>query len=189
MKRVIYLLLPVLLVSACTTTRVESRLFVAARDLDALARASDVIVVGRVLGEGAVRNIARDPNDLTREHPTVKVLAQEYRVLVESPLKGAVSGTITVTVARWDQFAGRDPVPSEGFLPLDQGATYALFLRRHAHDPNLFAVAFEPSRFKLGTSAVVQSPWTEATQVFPARSSADFLTAVRAAIVRSGLSR
>lgn len=169
-------LVTVLLVAGCA--RSEARLQVAGTDITALAKSSDVIVIGTVLGEGPVVNIARDPNDLSREHPTLKVLAQEYRVAVGSSLKGVVTGTIAVTVARWDQHAGLEPVAVEAFVPLDTSARYLLFLRRHPHDPTLFAIAFEPSRFKLGAQAVVQSPWAPATTAFPPRDAAAFIADV-----------
>lgn len=174
-------LLPLVLV-ACMSPRFEGRLQIAGRDLEALAKSSDVVVIGTIVAEGAVANIARDPNDVSREHPTLRVLAQEYRVAVENSLKGTLGGTILVTVARWDQRVGSDPVPNEAFIPLDMKARYLLFLRRHPYDPSLYAVAFEPSRFKLGTEAVVQSPWAEATTAFPARATAEFLGDVQRAI-------
>lgn len=179
-KSLILALASLLLVAGCA--RSEARLKIAGTDIAALAKASDVIVVGTVLGEGAVRNIARDPNDLSREHPTLKVLAQEYRVAVESSLKGIVTGPIVVTVARWDQQVGFDPTPVEAFLPLDTNARYLLFLRRHPYDPSLLAIAFEPSRFKLGSQAVVQSPWGPAATAFPPRDATAFVADVRRAI-------
>lgn len=179
-KSLVVALASLLVVAGCV--RSEARLKIAGTDVAALSNASDVIVVGTILGEGGVRNIARDPNDLSREHPTLKVLAQEYRVSVESSLKGVVTGAIVVTVSRWDQQLGLDPVAVESFVPLDVGARYLLFLRRHPYDPNLLAIAFEPSRFKLGAQAVVQSPWAPAAAAFPPRDAAAFVADVKRAI-------
>jgi hypothetical protein len=182
MRKLLVALASVLLVTACASSTASTRLFVAGRDLKAVTTYADVIVVGTVVGEGGLQNIARDAFDITREHPSVKVLAQQYRVAVESVLKGQASGTIVVTVARSFQQGNESPIPNANFLPLEASQQYLLLLKRHPFDANLFAVAFEPSRFKLGTLAVVQSPWRDAPKVFPPRSTADLLSEIRSVV-------
>ena len=186
MHKVLISMLALAFVVGCAATSSEGRLQIGGREVPTLVKSSDVIVVGSILGEGGIRNIARDPNDIRREHPTLKVLAQEYRVAIESALKGAVAGTIIVTVARSYQIQGRDPVVADGFVPLDANARYVLFLKRHPFEPTLYAIAFEPSRFKLGTDAVVQSPWSGAASAFPAREAGLFLADVSRAVRAGG---
>jgi hypothetical protein len=156
-----------------------------ARDMDALVRLSQVIVVGEVIGEGGVRNIARDPNDITRPDPSLIVNAQDYRFRVDEVLKGTTGGTIIVTSARSarvKRFIVSHEVAYPNFVPLKVGTRYVLLLRPLTYDPRAYALGFEPSRFELGDQAVVRSNWTDARTRFPDRPADEFIRELRAAI-------
>lgn len=172
----------VVLTSACARSASEDLIFVAGHDLRGIARASDAIVVGVVLGEGGTRDLARDPRDITREHPTLAILGQDYRVAVETSLKGNVGTDLTVTVARFYRDRGSEQKPAEHFIPLKVGARYLLFAQELRHAPGVYSIAFEPSRFSLGATAVVQSPWTDAPKFFPESEAGAFVRQVRDAI-------
>jgi hypothetical protein len=157
------------------------------RDLPALVRASDVVVVGTVVSLGGTRVVSRDPNDITREDPNYVGIAQDYAFAVESSIKGEVSGTITVTISSSSRVK-RDPFWYEfksERVPPQVGTRYALFLRRLPWDASVYALSFEPSQFELGTSAVVRSIWPDAKTYFPDRPVAEFLQALRDAATAS----
>ncbi|MGH2449771.1 MAG: hypothetical protein ACRDGE_00565 [Candidatus Limnocylindria bacterium] len=158
---------------------------VVARDMVEVVAMSDVIVVGTVTAEGGRRNTARDPNDLTREDPNFTSIAQEYVFAVEEVLKGDAGATITVAIARYGTI--RDGLRTtdfkyETFIPLTIGARYVLMLRLAPTEPDLHAIAFEPSRFELGEMAVARSAWHDAGEHFPERPTDDFLRELRALI-------
>jgi hypothetical protein len=177
------ILVALLLASCAMTGGGHATLNVAGADLAALVRASDAIVVGVVSEAGGLRNIARDPKNLAQEDPNFAVLAQDYGVSIESTIKGGAAADVIVTVAQKRAPRGQQFINYDEFQPLVVGARYALFLRKLDWAPGVYAIAFEPSRFKFeGDRAVVQSPWNEASSHFPAQPTADFLQAVRAAV-------
>ena len=154
---------------------------VAGRDLPELVRMSDVVVIGTAVSQGGTRVISRDPNDITREDPNYAAIGQDYAFAVESAIKGHPSGTITVTISSssrvkrgpfWYEFKSES-------VPPRVGVRYALFLRRLPWDASVYALAFEPSQFELGTMAVVRSRWLDAKTYFPDRPVADFIKALR----------
>lgn len=156
-----------------------------AQDMDSLARLSPVIVVGEVIGEGGVRNIARDPRDPTRPDPNLIINAQDYRFRVDQVLKGTTDGTITVTSARsvnLKRFIVTREVTYPNFVPLEIGTRYVLMLQPLVHDPLIYALGFEPARFELGDQAVVRANWSNARALFPDRPADDFIRELRAAI-------
>jgi len=156
-----------------------------ARDVSDMVRMSELIVVGNVRAEGGVRNTARNPKDITRPDPNLEVQSQDYIVAVESVLKGQAADQITVTSARSGTVRHNGRTASykyENFVPLRPGARYALMLRSVPGDTGVYALAFEPSRFELGTIAVVRSNWTDATSRFPDTPTTAFLETLRAAI-------
>lgn len=156
-----------------------------AQDMDSLVRLSRVIVVGEVIAEGGVRNIAPDPRDPTRPDPNLIINAQDYRFRVDQVLKGTTDGTITVTSARFasmKRFVVSREVTYPNFVPLKIGTRYLLMLQPLAHDPLVYALDFEPSRFELGDQAVVRSNWSDARTLFPDRPADDFMRELRAAI-------
>jgi hypothetical protein len=156
-------------------------LAIGGRDLPELVRASEVVVIGTVLSQGATRVTSRDPNDLTREDPNFVGIAQDYAFAVESSIKGDVTGTITVTISSSSRVR-RDPFWYEfksERLPPAVGSRYALFLRRLPWDASVYVLSFEPSQFELGSMAVVHTIWTDAKTYFPDRPVADFVKALR----------
>lgn len=182
MRLLLGILAALLLTSCAMTTGGHATLNVAGTDIASLVRASDAILVGVVSEVGGLRNIARDPKNLAQEDPNFTVLAQDYGVSIESTIKGGAAAHVIVTVAQKRAPRGQQFVNYEEFQPLVLGARYALFLRKLDWAPGVYAIAFEPSRFKFeGDRAVIQSPWSEASSRFPAQPTADFLQAVRAA--------
>lgn len=156
-------------------------LAIGGRDLPELVRASEVVVIGTVLSQGGTRVTSRAPYDLTREDPNFVGIAQDYAFVVESSIKGDVTGTITVTISSSSRVK-RDPFWYEfksERVPPTVGARYALFLRRLPWDASVYVLSFEPSQFELGTMAVVRTIWMDAKTYFPDRPVADFLTALR----------
>lgn len=157
---------------------------VVGRTLPDLVRGSDLVVVGSVLGEAGTANFARDPNDITRPHPTTESIAQLYRVRIEEALKGGPKGEITVAVSRWSRTVGKDGrVDWPQFIPFEAGQRYALFLRLVPQPMGPYFVVAEPGRFKVGPQVVVQSPWRHASEVFPARDAGNFMADLHAAAV------
>jgi hypothetical protein len=169
--------------AACQTLPPPStgRIFVAGRDLHELVRASELVAIGTVVSTGGTRVTSRDPNDLTREDPNYVAIAQDYAFAVEAAIKGAASGTITVTIATssrvknawfWSEVQQRRVLPNVG-------SRYALFLRTLPWDASVYVLGFEPSQFELDTTASVRSTWRDASTYFPDRDLSEFLRALR----------
>jgi hypothetical protein len=156
-----------------------SPMVVAGTNVPQLVERFDVIVVGTVVREAGQRNTARDAQDVSKEHPSAVVLAQQYQVLVGEVIKGAPGTEITVLHAR-ARGTKTATKPDPEFVPLAVGAQYLLFLRPVEWDPSLFAMAPEPNRFKLTDTATVESAWRDAPQHFPPTDARAFLATVRA---------
>ena len=151
--------------------------------LEALANASDVVVVGMVQGEAGTRNLARDPRDPSREDTQTMVLAQDYVIDVAYALKGSVPSSLTVALAKWHGASGVPAGRDADFLPLKSGARYVLFLQHlRGAESSVFAQVPEPFRFVLSEQARVESSWGPARDAFPARATTQFLADVKAAI-------
>ena len=168
-----------LLLASCAFAKAKTEpldVDVVGRTLPELVRGSDLVVVGSVLGEAGTVNFARDPNDITRPHPTTESIAQLYRVRVDEAIKGGPKGEITVAVSRWSGTVGQaGRVDWPQFIPYEVGQRYALFLRLVPQPVGQYFVVAEPGRFKVGPQVVVQSPWRHASEVFPARDLGSFM--------------
>lgn len=154
-----------------------------ARNLDAAARMSQVIVVGTVVSEGGIRNTARDPKDPSRPDSNMTIESQDYVLEVEESLKGSVASQITVTSARSGQVRRgflMHRFDYTNFVPLDVGARYVLLLQTTRD--GVYSIATEPGRFELNGQATARSTWSEARTLFPDRPAEDFLRDLRAAI-------
>lgn len=174
------LLVSVILLAACVNTTRTSDVDVAGRDLPTLFRSADVVVVGTVVGEAGTVNTARNPNDITRPHPSIESIAQLYTVRVEEALKGEARGQLTVAVSRWSKQVGsgnREDWPQ--FIAFQPGQRYALFLRLMPQPVGPYYVVAEPGRFKLNAQAATESPWRHAPEVFPNRDVGEFLAELR----------
>lgn len=165
----------------------DGRLIVS-RDMASLTRMSDVIAVGAVLGEAGLREVSRNPNDPSRPDPSLTVSFQDYSFAVDAVMKGQAPRTIIVTSARFGTVRKGERVGEfayENFIPLDVGARYVLFLRTAPEMPGVYVLAFEPSRFKLGATAVASSNWKDVGAFFPANAAGEFLSQVRVAVESS----
>jgi hypothetical protein len=161
---------------------------IVATDFDALARMSDVIVVGTVTAKGGTRELARDPKDPTRPDPNRTVESQDYGFSVEEVLKGEAVGTITVTSARSGTVTKGWRTANfsyANFVPLTVGKRYVLLLRLLRYDPGTYVLGFEPSRFEIGGDAVARSNWEQVNVYFPNRPAGEFVDDLRAAIART----
>lgn len=168
------------IVTACSRVTYPMDVDVVGTTVRDLVRGSDVVVVGTVEGEAGTINTARDPRDITRPHSTLESIAQLYRVRVEEAFKGGPKPEVIVAVSRWSSNVGevgRENWPQ--FIALEQAQRYVLFLRLVLQPVGPYYVVAEPGRFKLNAQAVVQSPWRNAPQFFPARDSVGFLAELR----------
>jgi hypothetical protein len=170
---------------ACTPGT-SSSLRIAGRDVESLIAASDVVIVGRVMGEAGTRNLVRDPYDIQKEHKTLVGVAQDYAVEIERTIKGAnLPAQVIVTNSRSMGPRGGQQVQNERFIPLNAGSRYVLFAQRLVQDPTVFVLSFEPSVFELGQTASVHSVWPEARWRFPPKPAELFVAEVVAAAART----
>jgi len=170
-------LLSVLLLAACVPTAVKAdigdQLLDTAPTLTDLARRSEVIVVGRIVRETHEWNMARGA-DPAVESATKIILAQTYLVAVETPLKGVSAKEITIAVPKARGLKGYPLRPEERWSPPAIGQRYVLFLLQNP-GTSVYGLPAEPSRFRLGTDAVVESRWPDAARYYPARPSQLFI--------------
>lgn len=167
-----------LLVSCAPSFRTDSS-FVSATTLRELTNASDIVLIGTVEGESGTRNLARNPKDLTKEDPNYIVVGQDYSVSVQTVLKGAAPQQVTITVARGRGNRARGVNDDADFVPLRAPQLYALFLRRLPYEPTILALAIEPSRFRVDTMVVAESPWPDVGRYFPPQARDTFLGELR----------
>src|SRR5712691_4460398 len=181
MMRRIFLLIFVVIATACGNATDALDVDVAGTTLPELARASDVVVVGTVTGEAGTVATARDPRDMTRPHPAIESSAQLYRVHVEESLKGGPRQELIIAISRWSRTVGgsaQEDWPQ--FIAFQQGQRYALFMRLVTQPVGPYYAIEEPGRFKIGAQVSVESSWRKATQVFPTRNAADFMADLHA---------
>lgn len=146
--------------------------------LAAVVARSPIIVVASIASQGGTRNVAKDSEDITKEHPVAVVLVQDYVLSVEEVLKGALSSgsAIAIVKARGTKVAVSD---AHDFIPFKVGGRYVLFLRPIPED-RIVVPAGEPGRFAVRDSQV--SPESMSPQVianFPTESLNTFLQKVR----------
>lgn len=170
-----------MIMTACGTTRHSGESFVTASSLADLVAKSDVIITGTVDRQLGTRNLARNPSDLAQEDQNYIVIGQDYAVTVTANLKGQTPRQLTVTLARGRGDRTHGTKDDADFTPLSVGAEYALFLRRLPYDSSVLALAIEPSRFRLGTQAVAESPAQGIAKIFPVQDRAQFLSTLRSA--------
>lgn len=170
-------------VAACVPTDVRSQvgeqLLDTAPTLTDLAQRSEVIVVGTIVREVAEWNMARGADPAT-ESATHIVLAQTYLVAVETSLKGAAPRELTIAVPKARGMKGYPLATEQRWSPPAVGQRYVLFLVQNPGTP-IYGLPAEPSRFRLGTNAVVESRWADAARYYPAQPSQMFIEAVTAA--------
>lgn len=181
MKILASLLALVVIVSACAQTAVDSDEFVTSTSLLSLAQSSDLVIVGVVRGELGTRNMARRADDPLQPHPALVSLGQDYDVQVVDVFKGPAERSVVVSISKAMKVDGAF-VTYKGFLPLQSGSRYVLFLRRQIDGTNGYVPAPEPWRFRLTTAAEAQSPWPDANRYFPTRDTQLFLADVAAAV-------
>ncbi len=173
----------ILSLGACAAfQRTEGSGFISASNLPDLARASDVVLVGVIDKASGTRNLARNPKNLSQEDPNIVVVGQDYLMTVTSVLKGSAPAKSTITVARGRGTQARGVKDDTDWIPLTAGQEYVLFLRTLPYDPSVFALAIEPSRFRIAAEVRPESPWQQADKYFPPQDRASFLAALGAAV-------
>lgn len=161
---------------------------VTASNIRDMVRMSEVIVIGTVTADAGQRNTARDPKDFSQPHPVVVSNAQFYTVEVDTVLKGEPAPVILVGSARSGSWrTGALPVHFDysHFVPLKVGQRYALMLRADPFETNAYALAFEPSRFAIGSKATVSSSVVGARQNFPELPTDVFIATLLSAVAEA----
>jgi hypothetical protein len=125
--------------------------------------------------------MARRADDPLQPHPALVSLGQDYDVQVVDVLKGSAEKSLVVSISKAMKVDDRF-VTYRGFLPLQTGSRYVLFLRRQIDGTGGYVPAPEPWRFRMTTVAEAQSPWPEASTYFPSRDQSQFLADVAAAL-------
>lgn len=97
--------------------------------IDALTKDAQVVVVGRVLGKGGTRNLARDPQDHSKEATDRKVMSQEYTFAVETYLKGSGESKIDIVYPETTTLSTGLAI-TEPESSLEAGQRYVLFLNK-----------------------------------------------------------
>jgi len=175
----------ILIVACGPLMRTDGAPYVSAKSLNELARASDVVLLGVIEKESGIRNLARNPRDLTQEDPNIVVIGQDYVIDVARVLKGSAAGRSTVTIARGRGTSARGVKDDQDWLPLTVGQQYVLFLKPLPYEPSVLALAIEPSRFRVAAQVTAESPWEQAPSYFPPMERDGFLAALAVAIASS----
>lgn len=174
----------VLLGSGCGPfVRNEGTVVVTGKSVGALVQAADAVIVASVDREGATRNLARDPNDLSKESVDTIVVGQDYALLVEQVLKGVVPNQVTVTVSRGRGTKILGTKDDEDFVRLLKGERYLLFVQRLPYEPQTLVLTAEPNKFLLRSTATVQSAWRDAPTFFPEQPVTTLIGEVRTAVL------
>ncbi|MBP2017755.1 hypothetical protein J2Z79_001140 [Symbiobacterium terraclitae] len=155
--------------------------FLTISTLEELTQQATLIAVGTVEGVAGTRNLARDPWDPQKPHPSLEILGVDYRFRVEEILKGSTPSTILVTESKSAASKGRQHVLFEGFKEMPRGARYILFLRETHDGYGSWVGIAEPWRFALrGSKVSVESKWEAAHQKFAVNDRNAFIAQVRA---------
>lgn len=149
--------------------------------LEELTQEASVVAVGTVAGVDGTRNVARDPWNPELPHPSLEIIAVDYRFEVEEFLKGSAPSTLLVTESKWIGRKGQPRALIRGFVEMSSGGRYVVFLRETTDETGHWIGIAEPWRFALRDGqAVVESRWEAAGDRFPAIGEEEFLAQVRA---------
>lgn len=151
------------------------------RSMAELVKASDVVVVGKVVAKAGVKiNLERDPANPAVEHPTRKSLATPYLVEAEEYLKGQAGSRISLLQVSQINIADSPvPVSDTTQRPYEVGERYVLFLKK-AVMGDYFGAVGEPSAFHIRDGkAVVHSGFTEPRSWYKPTPLAKFTATVK----------
>ncbi|MHB9094995.1 MAG: hypothetical protein ACYC21_10005 [Eubacteriales bacterium] len=109
-----------------------------------LKDAVDVVVIAKIEGELGVYNSAMDPADITKEHPTLKILSTQYQARVYKYLKG--EGPDSIIVAQ-DGGELNGLTQDFGFTPMKIGNKYVFFLEKDPNKEDRYIFSGEPYKF------------------------------------------
>jgi hypothetical protein len=129
--------------------------------------------------------MARDPNDHSKDDPQYVIEGVDYRLKVDTYLKGTGPTEIRVTQRKSVLNKARSQTPSlfEGFKDLPNGGRYVLFIRETKDGSGSYVGIAEPWRFRLeGGKARLESQWENAATTFPEVGEVEFLDQVRAVL-------
>jgi len=150
--------------------------------LEELAQQAELIAVGTVQGVAGTRNLARDPWDPEKPHPSLEITGVDYQFAVEEILKGSAPDTFLVTEASSLASRGGEPAEFRGFKEMPSGGRYVLFLRAVTDGSGNWIGVAEPWRFALRDGQViVESKWEYASERFPVTAEDGFMAQVRTA--------
>jgi hypothetical protein len=147
-----------------------------------LTNASTAVFIGKVEGEAGTRNLARDPQDPTKEDPNVYVEAVDYNVKVSSFLKGDPQSNVLVTEEQQMRSSKNEPfVLAEHFIKLNPGETYVFFAQKSNISGRYFATG-QPFFFSVKENvAQVNTTEQELLQQFKPTDLASFVKQVKEA--------
>lgn len=140
---------------------------------------SNVIIIGQVTSLGEVINSARDTEDQTKTSTEMMSLGQIYRLEVQQYLKGAGPDILEVLQSEGTIFKAPETVTQADIaeaktmsvaLPMRQGVTYLLFLKRldgYGFDKEYYTGGLEPWRYVLASdgNATIEAPQDAIDQI------------------------
>lgn len=130
-----------------------------------LKKNAEVVVLGSVQKQGKTYNLAKDPNDPSKDNPDFTLLGTDFEVKVDKYLKGKGESIITLTQEGGED--GQTTYLVEGRSPLIVGGKYIFFLNEISGNKYMFGG--DPYRFKItnGKASVdtdnknLRSKWQE----------------------------
>lgn len=141
-----------------------------------LKDAVDVVVIAEIESEMGAYNAAMDSADITKEHPTLKILATQYQAKVYRYLKG--EGPDSIIVA---QEGGELNGLKQDFVstPVKIGNKYIFFLVKDPNKENRYGFSGEPYKFLLTNGKVqVDTKKDYTRKAFPDKDETAFINDV-----------
>ncbi len=129
-----------------------------AHSIEEIVGKADVVFVGRVAEVGGVQNGARLQQDPSQPDPNVFAAERKYYVIAEEDLSSNTPEEVVVvqsegafrtgemTLEEWEEVRHNMALPR--FTPMEVGATYTFLLRKSTWDPEIWAPAAQPYRFR-----------------------------------------
>lgn len=99
-------------------------------DVAAMKQQADAVFIGTIVGVAGTRNLARDPQDPSKEDPNTLIEGIDYNVKVSEFLKGADQDTVVVTEMKQLQSKGFKASMDEHYIGLKPGETYVFFVTK-----------------------------------------------------------
>ena len=138
-----------------------------------LKDAVDVVVIAKIEKELEAYNSAMDPADITKEHPTLKILSTQYQAKVYKYLKG--EGPDSMIVAQ-DGGELNGLKQDFGFTPMKIGNKYIFFLVKDPNKENRYIFSGEPYKFLITDGKVkVDTKEDYTKKFFPDKDETTFV--------------